>query len=140
MRWCGESSGSTEAAPRGTHTAMSRMRAIIRREYGPPDVLRLESIDRPVVAEKDVLVRVRAASVNPLDWHLLTGKPSPIRILGGLPKPTRIVLGSDMAGTVEAAGRGVTQFRPGDEVFGLAPGSLAEYTWRRKRERAQAGR
>ena len=105
------------------------VKAITSHRYGPPDVLELEEVDDPVVGDGDVLVRVRAASVNPRDWHLLRGLPYLARPqFGGLRRPRHRVLGSDLAGWVEAVGRGVTRFRPGDEVFADAlTGCFAEY-------------
>ena len=94
------------------------MRAIVRDVYGPPEVLRLEDVPRPAVRDGDVLVRVRAASANAGDWHLLRGTPLPFRLIAGLRTPTFRIIGTDIAGHVEAVGRNVTQFRPGDEVFG----------------------
>jgi NADPH:quinone reductase-like Zn-dependent oxidoreductase len=103
------------------------MRAIVQNVYGAPDVLELRDIDRPVVTDDDVLVRVRAAAVNPADWHSLTGTPYIARMAFGLLKPKREVLGVDFAGTVEAVGRNVKQFQPGEEVFGARSGAFAEY-------------
>jgi len=102
------------------------MKAIVRDRYGPPDVLELRELDKPALADNDVLVRVRAASVNPADWYTLTG-PFMARIPNGLRKPKSNRLGTDLAGTVEAVGGSVTQFRPGDDVFGARTGALAEY-------------
>ena len=103
------------------------MRAIVHRKYGTPEVLALQDIDRPVPGGDDVLVRVSAASLNALDWHFTTGTPYVMRLTGGLRGPKRQTLGVDMAGTVEAVGRNVTTFQPGDEVFGVGSGSCAEY-------------
>jgi NADPH:quinone reductase-like Zn-dependent oxidoreductase len=108
------------------------VRAIIYDKYGSPDVLELREIDTPVVADDGVLVRVRAASVNPYDWHFLTGTPYIVRTEAGLLKPKREVLGVDFAGTVEAVGKDVEQFQPGDEVFGARNGAFAEYVCARK--------
>src|SRR5688572_18726771 len=94
------------------------MKAIVYDEYGPPDVLRLEELERPVPADDQVLVKVHAASLNRSDWEALTGKPLYVRV-GGLSKPGNRILGSDIAGTVEAAGKDIKRFKPGDEVFGL---------------------
>ena len=94
------------------------MKAIVRETYGPPNVLHLEEVPRPTLREGDVLVRVRAASANAGDWHLLRGSPLPFRVVGGLRIPKFKIIGSDVAGHVEAVGRNITQFRPGDEVFG----------------------
>ena len=103
------------------------MRAIVRHAYGPPDVLRLEDMDKPDVSDDEVLVRVRAASVNPADWHFMTGTPLLVRLGGGLRGPKRERLGVDFAGTVEAVGSNVTQFKPGDDVFGARDGAFGEY-------------
>jgi NADPH:quinone reductase-like Zn-dependent oxidoreductase len=94
------------------------MKAIVRETYGPPDVLHLADVPVPALGDGDVLVRVRAASANAGDWHLLRGTPLPFRLVAGLRTPKFKIIGTDIAGTVEAVGRNVTQFRPGDEVFG----------------------
>ena len=104
------------------------MKAFCYTEYGSPDVLRFSEIPTPVPINDEVLIRVRAASVNALDWRLMRGKPIFLRfMIGGLrrPKPTRP--GADVAGRVEAVGPSVTQFKPGDEVFGACRGSFADY-------------
>lgn len=103
------------------------MKAAVRNTYGSPDVLKFQEIDKPDLTDDGVLVRVRAASINPADWYTVTGKPYVGRIQGGLRKPKSNRLGIDFAGTVEAVGREITQFRPGDEVFGMRNGALAEY-------------
>ncbi len=107
------------------------MKAIRFYRYGPPEVLELADIDVPAVGDDEVLVRVRAASVNPLDWHFMRGAPYLVRAMAGLSRPRASAtrLGADMAGSVEAVGRNVTGFRPGDEVFGGLEdrGTLAEY-------------
>jgi NADPH:quinone reductase-like Zn-dependent oxidoreductase len=103
------------------------MKAIVYCDYGSPDVLRLENIEKPAPADDQILVRVRAASVNPLDWHYIRGTPYVMRMEAGLRKPKVIRLGVDFAGTVEAVGRNVKQFRPGDDVFGARTGAFAEY-------------
>ena len=105
----------------------SQMKAIVYRCYGPPDVLALEDVDRPAVADDEVLVRVLAASANPLDWHYMRGTPYIMRMDAGVGAPKVARLGVDFAGTVEAVGRNVTRFRPGDEVFGARQGAFAEY-------------
>jgi NADPH:quinone reductase-like Zn-dependent oxidoreductase len=94
------------------------MKAIVRETYGPPDVLHLKDVRVPTVGDGDVLVRVHAASANAGDWHLLRGTPFPFRLVAGLRTPRFKIIGTDVAGHVEAVGRHVTQFRPGDEVFG----------------------
>jgi NADPH:quinone reductase-like Zn-dependent oxidoreductase len=105
------------------------MKAIVQDKYGsPPDVLELREIDKPVVKDDEVLVRVRAASVNPADWHYMRGLPYVMRPESGLRKPKARVLGRDISGQVEAVGKDVTRFRPGDEVFANVPtGGFAEY-------------
>lgn len=104
------------------------MKAIVYHEYGSPDVLDLEEVDKPVVTDDEVLVQVRAASLNPYDWHSLTGLPYFSRMQFGLRKPKANDLGADFAGQVEAVGKSVTQFRPGDEVFGeVETGGFAQY-------------
>jgi NADPH:quinone reductase-like Zn-dependent oxidoreductase len=105
----------------------SRMRAIVHHEYGSPDVLRLEAVEKPVPTDDQLLIRVRAASVNPLEWHNLRGTPYLMRLETGLRRPKSARLGVDFSGTVEAVGRNVTGFKPGDEVFGGKSGALAEY-------------
>jgi NADPH:quinone reductase-like Zn-dependent oxidoreductase len=107
------------------------MKAIRYYAYGSPDVLQLQDVDVPAIGSDDVLVRVRAASVNPLDWHFMRGKPYIARLQAGLarPKASSRQLGADMAGSIEAVGDNVTKFAPGDEVFGGPAhlGTLAEY-------------
>jgi NADPH:quinone reductase-like Zn-dependent oxidoreductase len=104
------------------------MKAIVQDEYGSPDVLELEDIDKPVIKDNEVLVRVDAAGVDPGVWHLMAGLPYLIRIMGfGLRAPNTRVRGTDLAGRVEAVGKDVTEFQPGDEVFGSGDGSFAEY-------------
>jgi NADPH:quinone reductase-like Zn-dependent oxidoreductase len=94
------------------------MKAIVRETYGPPDVLHLEDVPVPTIRDGDVLVKVRAASANAGDWHLLRGTPLPLRLVAGLRRPKFKIIGSDIAGCVEAVGRDVTEFRSGDHVFG----------------------
>ena len=94
------------------------MKAIVRETYGPPDVLDLEEVPLPTLRDDDVLVRVHAASANAGDRHLLRGTPLPFRLVAGLRRPKFKIIGTDVAGHVEAVGRNVIQFRPGDEVFG----------------------
>ena len=103
------------------------MQAIVYDRYGSSEVLELRETDRPVVTDDGVLVRVHAASVNPVDWHTMTGTPYLVRMQSGLRKPKSEELGVDFAGTVEEVGSSVTQFQPGDEVFGARNGSFAEY-------------
>lgn len=103
------------------------MKAVVQDRYGSPDVLRLEEIETPPLTDGGVLVRVKAASVNAADWHFMRGEPLIARMVFGLRRPKQGIRGSDMAGTVEAVGKTVTLFHPGDEVFGSCRGSLAEY-------------
>ena len=103
------------------------MKAIVYHNYGSPDVLKCEEIEKPTAGDNEVLIKVRAASVNPLDWHFMRGAPYVVRIMAGLHKPKVTRLGVDIAGQVEVVGRNVTQFKPGDEVFGACRGAFAEY-------------
>ncbi|TQS26819.1 NAD(P)-dependent alcohol dehydrogenase [Microbispora sp. KK1-11] len=107
------------------------MKAYVLRSYGPPDTLELTDVGTPVPGPGEVLVRVRATSVQPYDWHHMRGEPYAARLMGGTvgPRKPRIgILGADVAGQVEAVGAGVTGFRPGDEVFALlTQGGFAEY-------------
>ena len=103
------------------------MKAVVQDRYGSPDVLRIEEIEKPALTDNRVLVKVRAASVNALDWHFMTGEPKIARPSFGWRRPTQRVRGVDLAGVVEAAGRGVTGLKPGDEVFGNAAAAFAEY-------------
>jgi len=103
------------------------MKATVQTRYGSPDVLRLRDVDEPSVGDDQVLVRVHAAGVNIGDLHLLRGVPYGIRLVAGLQRPRREIPGLDIAGQVEAVGRSVRQFRPGDEVFGWCKGAFAEY-------------
>jgi NADPH:quinone reductase-like Zn-dependent oxidoreductase len=103
------------------------MRAIVQDRYGTADVLDLTDIDKPVVGDGEVLLRVHAASAFIGDWHVMTGLPYLIRMSSGLRRPKARVRGQDVAGRVEAVGRDVTGFQPGDEVFGTCNGSFAEY-------------
>lgn len=103
------------------------MRAIVYHRYGSPDVLQLREIETPAPEDNQVLVKVQAASVNPLDWHRMRGQPYLMRAGEGLTKPRNNGLGADMAGLVEAVGKNVSQFQPGDEVFGMSIRTLAEY-------------
>jgi NADPH:quinone reductase-like Zn-dependent oxidoreductase len=100
------------------------MKAIVYDEFGPPDVLRLADVDLPTPKEREVLIKIRAAAVNPLDWHFIRGEPSIMRMFG---KPKARIPGVDVAGTVEGVGPGVTRFSVGDEVFGSCRGAFAEY-------------
>ena len=103
------------------------MKAIVYRCYGSPDVLEFEDAKKPTPADDEVLVKVVAASVNPLDWHFMRGTPYFLRLMSGLSAPNETSLGVDFAGTVEAVGSNVKRFKPGDEVFGGGNGAFAEY-------------
>ena len=103
------------------------MKAAVYTRYGPPDVIQVKDIEKPVPKDDEVLIEVRAASVNPVDWHFMRGEPYIGRIMMGLRKPKVTQLGVDVAGVVEAVGRNITRFKPGDEVFGACRGAFAEY-------------
>jgi NADPH:quinone reductase-like Zn-dependent oxidoreductase len=103
------------------------MKAILYTKYGPPEVLQLREVEKPAPGDGEVLIRIRAASLNPLDWHFLRGTPCVMRAQTGWRKPKSSRLGVDVAGVVEAAGRNVQQFQSGDEVFGSCKGAFAEY-------------
>jgi NADPH:quinone reductase-like Zn-dependent oxidoreductase len=103
------------------------MKAAVHTRYGPPDVVEIRDVEKPVPKDDEVLIRIRAASVNPYDWHFMRGIPYLLRLRAGLRQPKDTRLGVDAAGQVEAVGRNVTQFKPGDEVFGLCHGAFAEY-------------
>jgi len=103
------------------------MKAIVRHEYGPPEVLELQETDTPTITDDEILVRVHSSSVNPMEWHLMTGKPIIARMSSGLRKPKNHGLGADLAGVVAAVGKNVTEFKPGDEVFGEGRAVYAEY-------------
>jgi NADPH:quinone reductase-like Zn-dependent oxidoreductase len=103
------------------------MQAIVYDRYGSPDVLKCEETAKPVPAHDEVLIKVRTASVNPLDWHFMRGTPYLLRIAAGLRRPKDRRLGVDMAGHGEAVGNNVTLFKPGDEVLGSCRGAFAEY-------------
>ena len=104
-----------------------RMKAIVYHCYGSPDVLKLEDVEMPTPADNEVLVKVHAASVNPLDWHYMRGSPYIMRMESGIGAPKEPRLGVDYAGTVVAVGKSVTKFQIGDEVFGGRTGAFAEY-------------
>ena len=107
------------------------MKAVVRCDYGLAN-LKVEDIEKPAPADDQILVKVRAVSVNPYDWHFVEGTPYFMRtMMGGLRKPKDIRLGVDFAGTVEAIGKNVTQFKPGDDVFGGRDGAFAQYVCRR---------
>jgi NADPH:quinone reductase-like Zn-dependent oxidoreductase len=103
------------------------MKAIVYRCYGSPDILEFEDIEKPTPADDEVLVKVKAAGVNPLDWHYMRGSPYIMRLASGFGAPKDVRMGVDFAGTVEAVGESVKQFKPGDEVFGGRSGAFAQY-------------
>src|SRR6266849_6380433 len=103
------------------------MKAIVLTKYGSPDVLQFKEVEKPTPNDNQVLIRIHAASANPLDWHEMRGAPFVARLSTGLLKPKNPKVGADVAGRVEAVGKDVTQFKPGDEVFGGCNGSFAEY-------------
>ena len=107
------------------------MKAIVYHEYGSPDVLKLEEVRKPTPADNQLLIKVYAVSINRSDWEGVTGKPLYARI-GGLIKPNNKIPGSDIAGTVEAAGKDIRQFKPGDEVFLTGVGILSRPGFRDK--------
>jgi len=121
----GHESGCEPAA--APMAGVATMKAVVRRCYGPPDVLALEDVAKPVPKDDELLVKVQAASVNPADWHFVRGEPYIIRMDFGFGAPKNPRIGIDFAGTVEAVGKDVTKFRPGDAVFGGRNGALAEY-------------
>ncbi len=103
------------------------MKAIVYCEYGSPEVLKLETIAKPIPNDDQVLIKVRAASINPYDWHFMRGEPYVMRLGTGLRKPESARLGVDFSGTVEGVGKNITQFKPGNEVYGGKTGAFAEY-------------
>src|SRR3954447_17024976 len=107
------------------------MKAIVYTEYGSPDVLHLQEIEKPTPKDDEVLVKIQAASANPADWHTMRGAPFLARLVNGLFKPKHPRLGADLAGKVEAVGKNVTRFKVGDDVFGCMSlsgmSSFAEY-------------
>jgi len=125
---------ATGARQEPIETGEPHMKAVVYTRYGSPDVLEIRDIKKPVPNDDQVLVKVRAASLNPLDWHFMEGTPYVIRAMGtGLRKPKVPRLGVDLAGQVETVGKNVTQFKPGDEVFGTGGGAaFAEYVCARK--------
>jgi len=117
---------SCEPAPALTDGAET-MKAVVSRCYGSPDILTLEDVEKPTPASDEVLVKVHAAAVNPYDWHGMRGSPYIMRLGSGIGSPKDSRFGADFAGTVEAVGDDVTEFKPGDTVFGGASGAFAEY-------------
>jgi NADPH:quinone reductase-like Zn-dependent oxidoreductase len=107
--------------------ASRSMKAATYTRYGPPDVVQITDVEKPSPRDNEVLIKVRAASVNPLDWHFMRGTPYLVRIIAGLRHPKDHRLGVDVAGQVEAVGKNVTRFKPGDAVFGGCRGAFAEY-------------
>jgi NADPH:quinone reductase-like Zn-dependent oxidoreductase len=103
------------------------MKAAVYARYGPPEVVQIAEVEKPVPKDDEVLIKVRAASLNPLDWHYMRGTPYLVRVLTGLGKPKVPRLGVDVAGQVEAVGKNVIQLKPGDAVFGACRGAFAEY-------------
>ncbi len=107
------------------------MKAIVYTEYGPPDVLQLKEVEKPTPKDNEILIKVHAASANAYDWHLLRADPFLVRLFFGFSKPKHKILGADVAGRIEAVGKNVIQFQPGDEVFGdiseCGSGGFAEY-------------
>jgi NADPH:quinone reductase-like Zn-dependent oxidoreductase len=120
-----------------TYSKEIRMKAIVYRKYGSPDVLEFTDVDKPVPKDDEVLIKVEASALNAFDWHLLRGKPFVARLAGGLFKPRNTILGEDVAGRIEAVGRNAGRFKPGDEVFGdlasCGSGGFAEYACARER-------
>jgi len=116
---CSAVSSSSDGTP--------RMKAAAQRCYGSAEVLKLEDVPKPTLKDDEVLVKVVAAAVNPLDWHYMRGKPYFMRLSAGVGLPNDSRVGVDFAGTVEAAGKSVTRFKPGDEVFGAKSGAIAQY-------------
>jgi len=122
---------STNDFQQQTAAPKNPIKAIVYSDYGVAN-LKLLDIEKPAPTDDQILVRVHAASINPYDWHFIEGTPYVMRAMGvGLRKPKNIRLGSDFAGTVEAVGKNVTQYKPGDEVFGGSAGSWAQYLCRR---------
>jgi NADPH:quinone reductase-like Zn-dependent oxidoreductase len=113
--------------PGSLPAGVERMKAVVLPCYGSADVLRIEDVAKPEVASNALLVKLHAAAVNPLDYHVMTGKPYVVRLSRGMGSPERPRMGVDFSGTVEAVGSDVKRFKPGDEVFGGRSGALAEY-------------
>jgi NADPH:quinone reductase-like Zn-dependent oxidoreductase len=111
------------------------MKAAVFRTYGSPDVVQIQDIDKPVPRDNEILIKVHAASANPLDWKTMSGGPYLVRVVLGLFTPKIKPVGVDLAGQIEAVGRNVTQFKPGDAVFGTCRGAFAEYACTNQSER-----
>jgi NADPH:quinone reductase-like Zn-dependent oxidoreductase len=120
-------------APSATVAGADTMRAVMHRCYGVPGGISVENIARPVPGDGQMLIKVRASSVNPAEWYGISGQPYLIRLDSGIGAPERSRVGFDMAGVVEAVGPNVTTFKPGDEVFGGVGGALAEYVIAREK-------
>lgn len=118
---------TTDCGPVPQADGVELVQVIENRCYGSPDVLELNAVAKPVPGDNEVLVRVQAASVNPLDWHYMRGSPYVMRFMSGLGKPKNSRLGADFAGVVEAVGSSVSKFNVGDEVFGTGRGAFGEY-------------
>jgi NADPH:quinone reductase-like Zn-dependent oxidoreductase len=114
-------------APETQAAGSESMQGVVARCYGPPEVLKLEQVAKPTPADDQLLVRVHAAGLNPVDWHSMRGSPYIMRLSSGIGSPKDVRVGVDFAGTVEAVGKNVTRFKPGDEVFGGGGGSVAQY-------------
>jgi NADPH:quinone reductase-like Zn-dependent oxidoreductase len=115
------------SAPAALPAGSESMKGLVARCYGAPEVLTLDQLAKPTPADDQLLVKVHAAALNPVDWHFMRGSPYIMRLTSGLGAPNDTRVGVDFAGTVEAVGRNVTRFKPGDEVFGGADGAVAEY-------------
>jgi len=111
----------------GQRRGDTRVKAAVYTRFGPPDVVHVAEVEKPIPGDDEVLIRIRAASVNPLDWHFMRGTPYIGRLMFGLRKPRITRLGVDAAGEVETVGKNVTEFKPGDAVFGSCRGAFAEY-------------
>jgi NADPH:quinone reductase-like Zn-dependent oxidoreductase len=117
-----------ERPPRiNAEAAAPRMKASICTAYGSPDAVQIQDVEKPAPKDDEVLIEVRAASLNPADWHRKRGKPRLVRLITGLRKPKDARIGSDVAGEIETVGRNVSEFKPGDQVFGSCHGAFAEY-------------
>jgi NADPH:quinone reductase-like Zn-dependent oxidoreductase len=114
-------------APAALPAGSESMKGLVAHCYGAPEVLKLEQVAKPTPADDQLLVKVHAAALNPVDWHYMRGSPYIMRLMSGLGSPHDARVGVDFAGTVEAVGKNVTRFKPGDEVFGGADGAVAEY-------------
>jgi NADPH:quinone reductase-like Zn-dependent oxidoreductase len=121
------SNAGARPAPRASLAGAATMRAVVQHRYGPPSVLELSEVGRPLPGRGDVLVQVGAASVHPGDYFVMTGQPYVVRLAFGLRRPRHGIPGTDLAGVVAAVGKDVTTLRPGDEVFGWGAGTFAEY-------------